>query len=371
MCLSEQTVATVVSDDKSAEKNNVAKVFQKHDAQSSGFLDRDVFMGLAQQVAPDAPWAQVLDLSGALCDGRVDYCAILEWLWSSDVAMPSSGSDHGIQPKSSSKRANLTDALASLHDVLRQRWISLEALFANVDKNESGCIDKSELEDWFRDIGLGNWWDQFGEELWVTFDSNGSGTILKEEFLKGLDRAAAAETERMRQAVLAEGGSQVVPVDENTRFVSLVAHNNMKPALMKFVFDNLSFFKHCPIVTTGSTGTALERMGLHVTKKVQSGPLGGDQEVGAMAASGKIAAVFFFKDPLSPQPHSADIEALVRLCDVWMVPYASNPGSARGILMMLERLGLGWQEGQTVDSVVSKYQEDQKKVLNALAKAKP
>jgi len=83
-----------------------------------------------------------------------------------------------------------------------------------------------------------------------------------------------------------------------------------------------------------------------------------------MLANGKIAGVFFFKDPLSAHVHQADIEALVRLCDVWMVPYASNPGSARGILMMLERLGLQWREGQTIDSVVNKYKEGQKQVID-------
>ena len=72
--------------------------------------------------------------------------------------------------------------------------------------------------------------------------------------------------------------------------VALVAHNKMKPQMARFVELNVEFFKHCRIITTGSTGKTLEdKLGLHVYQKVASGPLGGDQEIGALVTQGKYS----------------------------------------------------------------------------------
>merc|ERR1712170_238256 len=101
------------------------------------------------------------------------------------------------------------------------------------------------------------------------------------------------------------------------RFVALVAHNNMKGAMVAFVEKHLWYFRRVKIVTTGSTGKLLQsRLGLEVAVMVKSGPLGGDQQVGAMMSENKVAGVFFFKDPLTAHMHNADIEALCRVADV-------------------------------------------------------
>lgn len=79
------------------------------------------------------------------------------------------------------------------------------------------------------------------------------------------------------------------------------------------------------------TGSHIEKAGLEVTK-YKSGPLGGDAQIGGLVAEGKIDAVFFFRDPLDKHPHEPDIAMLMRLCDVYNVPLATNPAGARLIL---------------------------------------
>merc|ERR1711988_1054630 len=105
-----------------------------------------------------------------------------------------------------------------------------------------------------------------------------------------------------------------------------------KPAMMAFVAAHLDFFRAARIVTTGSTGRALESgLGVKIDTKVSSGPLGGDQEIGGMIAQGKVGAVFFFRDPLSAHPHDSDIQALGRLCDVHNSMAAGSPASGTAL----------------------------------------
>ena len=123
-----------------------------------------------------------------------------------------------------------------------------------------------------------------------------------------------------------------------------------------------------PLVTTGSTGKAMtESLGIPVEKLVASGPLGGDQAIGGLISEHKIAAIFFFKDPLSAHPHAADIEALTRLCDVHRVPYATNSASAIGLLMALRQFGLDWQIDRDQNTVLSRYQQTQSKVISKVS----
>jgi len=118
-------------------------------------------------------------------------------------------------------------------------------------------------------------------------------------------------------------------------------------------------------VTTGTTGRSLEnRLGLTISHKVCSGPLGGDQEIGGMVSKGQIGAMFFFKDPLSIQAHYADIEALVRLCDVYQIPYATNASSARSLLFGIETFGMHrLLKALDEDSAIEAYRAGQKQVL--------
>ena len=160
-----------------------------------------------------------------------------------------------------------------------------------------------------------------------------------------------------------------------TRLVALVAHNQTKPMMMNFVANNLDFFKRVSILTTGSTGSALEnKLGLHIARKVASGPLGGDQEIGGMVTNGEVAAAFFFVDPLSSHPHDADIHALTRIFEVHNVLCATNLVTGEALVYALKtsrRFRQMLSKHRVVrreSEVVASYKAQQQKVVNALAK---
>lgn len=118
-----------------------------------------------------------------------------------------------------------------------------------------------------------------------------------------------------------------------TKSVAMVAHDRMKTELCEWVVKNQSQFKGRKIVATGTTGKLLlaHVPGLEVTP-LKSGPLGGDQQIGAMIAEGQLDALFFFQDPMTPQPHDSDIRALVRLATVYDIPIACNPSTANYLI---------------------------------------
>lgn len=99
-----------------------------------------------------------------------------------------------------------------------------------------------------------------------------------------------------------------------------------------------AFLSRCRLIATGTTGGRLQdEVGLDV-ERCLSGPLGGDLQIGARLAVGEVDAVVFLRDPMTPQPHEPDINALVRACDVHDVPCATNVAGARLLLRELERL---------------------------------
>lgn len=110
--------------------------------------------------------------------------------------------------------------------------------------------------------------------------------------------------------------------------IALIAHDKKKEELIDFVKKNKDDFSKHKLYGTGTTGQLIiDRVGLEVNRK-KSGPLGGDQEIGSMVANGKLDMVIFFRDPLTAQAHEPDINALLRLCDLYQVPLATNPKSA-------------------------------------------
>jgi methylglyoxal synthase len=112
------------------------------------------------------------------------------------------------------------------------------------------------------------------------------------------------------------------------RRIGLVAHDNKKPDLIEWAKYNRRLLKAHDLVATGTTGTLLEEQLEVEILKLQTGPLGGDQQLGALIAEGEIDFLVFFWDPLEPQPHDPDVKALLRLAVVWNIPVACNRASA-------------------------------------------
>ncbi|MDP2931699.1 MAG: methylglyoxal synthase [Chloroflexota bacterium] len=117
--------------------------------------------------------------------------------------------------------------------------------------------------------------------------------------------------------------------------LALVAHDSKKDDMVQLVKVHKEELAEVDLVATRSTGQLIqERTGLPVTL-LQSGSLGGDQQIGALVANGDVTAVIFLRDPLTAHPHEPDVSALLRVCDVHNVPLATNLATAEAVLHLI------------------------------------
>ena len=117
--------------------------------------------------------------------------------------------------------------------------------------------------------------------------------------------------------------------------IALIAHDARKEDMVFFVKDHFEILKKMKLVATGTTGKRVQETGLEVECKL-SGPLGGDAQIAAMAAEGRLQGIFFFRDPLGKHPHEPDVQMLLRICDVHNVPLATNQASAKYLLLGMD-----------------------------------
>jgi len=131
--------------------------------------------------------------------------------------------------------------------------------------------------------------------------------------------------------------------------IALIAHDRKKEEMVNFVTAYQHVFARHRLYATGTTGQRIsDNTGLEV-HRFMSGPLGGDQQIGALIAQNEMDLVIFLRDPLMAQPHEPDIQALLRLSDVQGIPVATNIATAEILIKALDRGDFAWRE------VVHKY----------------
>lgn len=115
--------------------------------------------------------------------------------------------------------------------------------------------------------------------------------------------------------------------------IALIAHDKKKDEMIELAKEFENKLSNHILVATGTTGLKVMQNTSLEVKRCKSGPLGGDQEIGAMVANHDIDMVIFLRDPLTAQPHEPDVNALLRLCDVYKVPLATNTETAKLIMV--------------------------------------
>lgn len=121
--------------------------------------------------------------------------------------------------------------------------------------------------------------------------------------------------------------------------ISLIAHDNMKDDIVELSKRFEKVLSQHELYATGATGERVMESTSLIVHKVLPGPMGGDQQIGAKIAEGKMDMVIFLRDPLTAQPHEPDVTALIRLCDVHKVPIATNQGTAEILFKALATTG--------------------------------
>jgi len=144
------------------------------------------------------------------------------------------------------------------------------------------------------------------------------------------------------------------------KVLALVAHDSKKDDMVQLVKAHKDELANVELIATRSTGQCLEkRAGLAVTL-LQSGPFGGDQQIGALVANGEVNAVVFLRDPLTAHPHEPDVSALLRVCDVHNIPLATNLATGEVILHLMaehpEAMTGHHLAAEFLDEIAAKYE---------------
>lgn len=126
--------------------------------------------------------------------------------------------------------------------------------------------------------------------------------------------------------------------------IALIAHDQKKEKLVEFTIAYEEILRKHTLFATGTTGKRIMNATTLQIHRFQSGPLGGDQQIGAKIANNEMDMVVFFRDPLTTQPHEPDVSALMRLCDVYHVPLATNMGTAEILLKGLQAGFVDWRK---------------------------
>lgn len=126
--------------------------------------------------------------------------------------------------------------------------------------------------------------------------------------------------------------------------IALIAHDRKKDEMVNFVTAYEHVFEGHKLYATGTTGTRIMENTQLSIHRFMSGPLGGDQQIGAMVAENEMDFIIFLRDPLMAQPHEPDIIALLRLCDVQGIPCATNIATAELLVRALDRGDFAWRE---------------------------
>ncbi|MBD2845133.1 methylglyoxal synthase [Paenibacillus sp. IB182496] len=133
--------------------------------------------------------------------------------------------------------------------------------------------------------------------------------------------------------------------------IAFIAHDRKKEEMVNFVIAYEATFKGHQLYSTGTTGMRIMEQTELQIHRFMSGPLGGDQQIGAMVAKNELDLIIFLRDPLMAQPHEPDIIALLRLCDVQGIPVATNVATAELLVRALQRGDFAWRE------LVHKYKQ--------------
>ncbi|RXT13939.1 methylglyoxal synthase [Ammoniphilus sp. CFH 90114] len=131
--------------------------------------------------------------------------------------------------------------------------------------------------------------------------------------------------------------------------IALIAHDKKKNELVNFMIAYEHIFSEHSLYSTGTTGLRIMENTELKVQRLASGPLGGDQQIGALITTGDLDLIIFFRDPLTAQPHEPDVSALLRLCDVYGIPLATNVATAELLVRAVEHGFFSWRE------VVDKY----------------